>query len=344
MELTPRKQAVLKAVVKAYIETGEPIGSKILTELLENAPSSATLRNEMSELCELGLLMQPHTSAGRIPTSNGLRLYVDSLMTESDISDSTKKYIDDSINPAHGELEQIPDTAALVLSKLTGLPAVTCTISHGVPTIKRLELLPVSRYSAMLFIMTDDGRTRSRIFRQSSDFTPATKRLFFDVARKHLIGRTTDELNIGYIQSIAVSAATSVLELIPLLTAVCDIASQITTRDVKLFNEGALYNICDDEKTARRITSLVRSKEPVISILEKVGDGVGTVFGVDTGYEELYDYSIVAAKFKVPDKYTGYIGIIGQNRMSYEHIVPATLYTAQRLSAVMTKAQKDMED
>ena len=82
MELTPRKQAVLKAIVKAYIETGEPIGSKNLIALLENAPSSATLRNEMSELCELGLLHQPHTSAGRIPTSNGYRLYVDSLMQQ----------------------------------------------------------------------------------------------------------------------------------------------------------------------------------------------------------------------------------------------------------------------
>ena len=82
-ELTPRKKAVLSAVVKAYIETGEPIGSKILMGLMENAPSSATLRNEMNELCNLGFLSQPHTSAGRIPTSNGYRLYVDTLMQTS---------------------------------------------------------------------------------------------------------------------------------------------------------------------------------------------------------------------------------------------------------------------
>ena len=86
IELTPRKQAVLKAIVKAYIETGEPIGSKILTSLIENAPSSATLRNEMSELVSMGLLEQPHTSAGRIPTSDGLKLYVNNLMSKTEIS------------------------------------------------------------------------------------------------------------------------------------------------------------------------------------------------------------------------------------------------------------------
>ena len=98
MELTPRKQAVLKAIIKAYIASGEPVGSKNLTALLENAPSSATLRNEMSELCELGLLHQPHTSAGRVPTSRGYSLYVNSLMQKSEISEREKEYIDKALS------------------------------------------------------------------------------------------------------------------------------------------------------------------------------------------------------------------------------------------------------
>jgi len=168
--------------------------------------------------------------------------------------------------------------------------------------------------------------------------------LFDEISKKYLIGKPTDEMNIGYIQNIAVSAGTAVFELIPLLTAICEIVSQITTRDVSLQNEGALYNICGDEKSARRIMSLVKRGDPIISILERIGEGIGTVFGTDTGYEELFGDSIVAAKFSVPDKYTGYIGIIGLNRMSYDQIMPVTLYTAKRLSEVMTKAQKDMED
>ena len=103
MELSPRKQAVLAAIIRTYIETGEPVGSKVLTGLIENAPSSATLRNEMSELCGLGLLEQPHTSAGRIPTSNGFKVYVDSLMRPKQITASAKNFIDSRLSDIYCE-------------------------------------------------------------------------------------------------------------------------------------------------------------------------------------------------------------------------------------------------
>lgn len=344
MELTPRKQAVLKAVVKAYIETGEPIGSKILTELLENAPSSATLRNEMSELCSLGLLEQPHTSAGRIPTVGGFRLYIDSLMPYSDVDDKTKEYINKVLDSVHCEPEQIPAEAAKLLSELTGLPAISCTVSEHVPIIKKLELLPVSRYAVMLLAVTDDGRTRSRLFRQGRDFTASTVRSFEEISEKYLKGKPIDSLNPAYIQSITLSAGIDALELIPLLTAVCDTVSLITSKGVSLANEGALYNICGNETSAERIRKLIKSGDPIISILEEIKDGAGVVFGADTGYEELRQDTIVAAKFNVTDKFKGYIGIIGPKRMSYDKIMPCALYIAEKLSSVMTRAQKEMED
>lgn len=344
MELTPRKKAVLKAVVKAYIETGEPIGSKILTELLENAPSSATLRNEMSELCDLGLLRQPHTSAGRVPTVGGFRFYVNSLMSETDLDENTKKIIDNSLNDIHCEPEQIPSAAATILSHLTGLPAISCIISDRIPLIKKIELLPVSRLTVMLLIITDDGRTRSRLFRQSSDFTIVTKRLFEDISKKYLIGTPIDEINPAFIQNIVALAGMSALELVPLFTAVGETVAEITSRDIKLQNEGALYNICGNDSTARRLISLINSGDPMISILEGIKNGAGAVFGADTGYSELDKDTIIAAKFSVTDKYKGYIGLIGPNRMSYDQILPCTLYTAERLSEIMTEAQKDMED
>ena len=145
MELTPRKQAVLKAIVKAYIETGEPVGSKILTQLLENAPSSATLRNEMSELCDLGLLHQPHTSAGRVPTVGGFKLYVDSLMSKSEVAEDTADLIDKALREISCEPEGIPAAAAQLLSKLTGFPAIACLMTEQSPRIKKIELLPFKK-------------------------------------------------------------------------------------------------------------------------------------------------------------------------------------------------------
>ena len=343
MELTPRKQAVLKAVIKAYIENGEPIGSKNLVALLENAPSSATLRNEMSELCELGLLHQPHTSAGRVPTSRGYSLYVNSLMNKAEIPEREKKAIDEALESLNCEPEGIPNAVAQLLSKLTGLPAIACLITERQPKIKRIELLPIGRSSVMLLVITDDGRTRNRIFRHGG-FTDESKNCFEELIEKRIKGKTIAELNKAYFQSIIAECGIYILELMPLLTAVFETVSEIENTDVTLRGENALYNICGDENTARRITSLIKRRDPIISILEGIGDNVGAVFGADTVYSELAGETVIAAKFSGSDKYKGYVGVIGPTRMSYDRIMPTVKYTAKRLAEIMTEAQKDMED
>lgn len=344
MQLSSRKQAVLKAIVKAYIETGEPVGSKNLTLLIENAPSSATLRNEMSELCELGLLHQPHTSAGRVPTEVGLRLYVDSLMHKSNPSDGEMQLIDRNLSNLHCEPEGIPAAAAKMLTELTGLPAFSYLIALNPPRIKKVDLLPISRSSAMLLLVTEDGRTRNRIFRMGKDFSLDAQNCFKKLIENRIAGRKVSELTKAYMQSVIAEAGIYFLQLMPLLTAVFEIASEIEETDLTFQGERALYNISGNETAAARILSLINRRDPIISILESIGDNVGAVFGTDTGYSELKGDTLIAAKFSLPDKYKGYIGIIGPNRMSYEHIMPDIEYTAERLTKIMTLAQKEMED
>lgn len=344
MELTPRKQAVLKAIVKAYIETGEPVGSKILTQLLENAPSSATLRNEMSELCDLGLLHQPHTSAGRVPTVGGFKLYVDSLMSKSEVAEDTADLIDKALREISCEPEGIPAKAAKILSGLTGLPGIACIITDRSPKIKRVQLLPIGRSSIMLLIITDDGRTRNRIFRFDSAFSEQAESCFMSITDSSIKGKTVDTLTKGYMQSVIAKSGVYALELMPLFTAVFETAAEIEETAVHLSGEKALYNISGDEQTAGRIMSLINRRDPMVSMLEQIGDGVGVVFGRDTGYSELFGDTIIAAKFSGADKYKGYVGVIGPTRLSYEQLMPAIEYTAKELTKIMNTAQKDMED
>lgn len=344
MELTPRKQAVLKAIVKAYIETGEPVGSKILTELLENAPSSATLRNEMSELCELGLLQQPHTSAGRVPTVGGFKLYVDSLMNESQLSKDMVALIDNSLAEINCEPEGIPKAASEILSKLTGLPGIACIITNRSPKIKRVELLPIGKSSLMLLIITDDGRTRNRIFRLNSSFSDEAEKCFYNIVNNGIKGKNVDILTKGYMQSLIAKAGIYSLELMPLFTAVFETSAEIEETAVHLSGEKALYNISGNEQTASRIISLINRRDPIISMLQQIGDGAGVVFGRDTSYSELFGDTVIAAKFSGADKYTGYVGVIGPTRLSYEKILPTIEYTAKELTKIMNTAQKDMED
>lgn len=343
MQLSERKRAVLAAIIKAYIETGEPVGSKALTCLIENSPSSATLRNEMSELCSLGLLHQPHTSAGRVPTSRGLKLYLDTMMSHSEVPANVKAFIDSRFGDIRCEPEHIPLAAAEILSSLTGLPAFSCFMTDGSPTVGRTELFPVSGNSVMLLLITSDGRARSRIFRLGNGYTPSLTEKFNTIVNAKIKGTALSELTPAYMQSIAAQAGIDSLKLIPLISAVFDMAGGIEESSVNLIGKENLYNICTSETEAARIASLVGRGEPIISLINGLNGDTGVIFGSDTQYGELNRKALVAAKYSGADKYKGAVGIIGTNRMSYEQIIPSIEYTALKLTRLMRTAQKDME-
>lgn len=343
MELSPRKQAVLKAIVKAYIETGEPIGSKNLTLLLENAPSSATLRNEMSELCELGLLHQPHTSAGRIPTNEGYRIYIDSLMSRSVLNVNSAQFIEDALMTIRTEPENIPRITAETLSHFTGLPAVSVLITEKTPRVKKIELLPIGKYSLMLLVITDDGRNRNCVFRQGKNFTESAENTFRELVERRIKGKPVTELTKAYMQTVATEAGLFALDLLPLFTAVYETTQKIKMIDVNLSGEKHLYNICGD-KSAHKIVSLLNDEQSAIRIFKDIKDETEVIFGADTGYSELSNNTVVAARFNGAQKYNGYIGVIGPNRISYEQIIPLIEYTAEKLTKIMSEAEKDMED
>ena len=138
MELTPRKKAILCSLIRTYIVTGEPVGSKTESLLRDIGVSSATLRNEMSDLCEMGYLMQPHTSAGRVPTNLGYRVYTDALRENMLVSDSTKRLINGLLTQALTDPENLPETASEILSDITGLPTIISSVRTDSCFVRRV--------------------------------------------------------------------------------------------------------------------------------------------------------------------------------------------------------------
>ncbi len=344
MELSSRKQAVLSAIIKAYIETGEPVGSKLLTEFIDNAPSSATLRNEMSELCNLGLLTQPHTSAGRLPTSRGLNLYLSSLMGSPQLSLSARRFIDNSFEQMNCDPELIPAAAGEMLSELTGLPVIVSCMTHGDVRIKKVELVRVSKSSLVLVLITDDGRIRNRVFRMTGGIDRDLYSACKEICLKRLSGMSLHELTPAYLQSVAAFSGINAFSLMPLLTAVFELVEEMGDSVLNLYGESRLFNICRDDETARRIASLVDRKTHIESILYPSSDKVGVIFGKDTGISELQSHILVTSKFGVGTHYEGAIGVIGPYRISYDQVMPSIEYIADKLTDVMTSALKDMED
>lgn len=342
VELSSRKQAVLSAIVKAYIETGEPIGSKILTGLIENAPSSATLRNEMNELCALGLLAQPHTSAGRIPTSLGYKLYVDDLLSVGLLPSRTKDYINTLLSSTGNEAQNIPIVAANALSELTGYPAISCYIVEPTVFLKQVQLLPVSRKSAILLTVFSDGRTASRVCHISGGITDEISQDLIKLVKERLLRKPLTELNRAMLQSVIAACGINSLSLMPLITMLFEMVQSASESTVNISGSAALYNFCS-ESEAQKITALCNRTDAAIAILESVGES-GVVFGNDTSIAELKGKVIVSAKYYCGNRYCGAIGIIGPDRMFYEQIIPSVKYIAERLTKLITKAVNDMEE
>ncbi len=343
MELSPRKKAIIAEIVKAHIETGEPIGSKILATKLQGAPSTATLRNEMSELCELGYLEQPHTSAGRLPTSKAYRLYVSELMGKRTLSSEGKEIIDSMLDTIQPDPESIGSSAAEILSEITGLPSISASGTQLGVRLKKVSLMPISRAAVVVFIISDDGRTRSRLVRCQTPFTTALGARFDDIVAKNVCGMDVSKLDIAYLQSIVVTAGLDALSLAPLLSCVFDMAKELKTAQVNMGGAANLFSVCSTDVQARQILDLLRTSEAVHNIFSGVTSPVGVVFGDDTNYSELSPTGMIVASYGDMQE-LGRIAVIGPTRMAYDSILPSVEYLAQRVGNIMTEVLKGLEE
>ena len=165
MELTARKKQILKVVTERYIDAAEPVGSKFIAQAMGGAVSSATIRNELADLTELGYLEQPHTSAGRVPSPKGYRLYVNELMERRSVSDQEAAQINEALGGKMRELDSVIAQAGQMVSSLVSSPAYAAAVGKSSVTVRRYDLLPVDQESFIAVVMTDDSRVKSQLLR-----------------------------------------------------------------------------------------------------------------------------------------------------------------------------------
>lgn len=343
MELTPRKKAILAEIVKAHIESGEPIGSKILATRLENPPSTATLRSEMSELDEMGYLEQPHTSAGRVPTSKAYRLYVTELMEKNLVSEEDKQIIDTMLENVRPDPETLGSSAAEILSELIGLPVISASGANLGIRICRATLMPMGRGSAVVFVITTDGRTRSRLVKCDFSLNSSLIERFEQIVENAVCTKDVSRLDMVYLQSVVVSAGLDALALAPFLSCVFEMAEELKSVQVKMGGAANLYSVCPTDLEARKIMGLLKTTETVSDILSVVTEPVGVVLGDDTHYSELASAGMIVASFSEESE-LGRIAVIGPTRMDYASLLPSVQYLAQRVGSIMTEVLKGLEE
>ncbi|MFT9057160.1 MAG: heat-inducible transcriptional repressor HrcA, partial [Ethanoligenens sp.] len=332
MQLDDRKKRILGALVDCYVATGEPVGSKLLAGVLNLHLSSATIRNEMSELAEMGLLEQPHTSAGRIPSQAGYRYYVDSLMDVYPLTLSEQARINVVLRIDGSDLDSVLSKAGDMLAAITGCVAVSAAPRANI-RIRSVEVMPAGKRSMLIVLVASPGVLRSRLCKAGQDVDTDMLAYFTNLLRDKLLGlppeAATPELKSRMERALAQYAAA----LRPVLEAVFDELGVLSDAEVFLGGETNLFCYPEfHDGSALGIIHFLEQREQLFKLVDDVHGPVNVRIGTENGTDSMRSSSLIAAPYKVGGRPQGSVGIIGPIRMNYAKLVSHIEYFSSVLS------------
>ena len=325
MELNERKMNILKAIVKDYIETAEAVGSRTISKKYNLGVSAATIRNEMADLEELGYLVQPYTSAGRIPTEKGYKLYVNSGGGGGGGGGGDKEIIQKCVDSNMSRIQDLIHETSKMLSQLTNYTTVAMT-KHlsSLSEIKYIQLVRMHESEILLIVVTDDGDIKKTSLNAKIDLDQAKLNLISDNLTKKLSGKTITEIDdrlIAYIKYEIGEYSSIIDQLLNLLNA------NPTEEELSMTLNGATnifnYPEFNDVLKARSFLDMLETKETIAKIVKSKGilkDNTTIVIGSDNECEQAQECSVVTATYKVDKDLIGRISFIGPTRMDYSRI------------------------
>ncbi len=336
MELGKRKEMILAAIVEQYIKTGEPIGSKLIMQHLPISVSSATIRNEMSELAEMGLLDQPHTSAGRVPSQSGYRYYVDNLMNTDGLSDEERISIKHELERAMGSPDKLLEKASEILAKITGCAALSTTPTDEGATIKHIELMPVGTRVAMVVMMTSSGIIKNGICKTDTEITRDMVDIFYSIVNECFIGRPVSDVGTVMIQTLVASLGTNALAMSPLFVVLADIANQAMQAEIRLEGEQNLLHHREFGSNIYEMMQFFDEKEKLERAISMDKSGLQVIIGKENMYRQLENSSMIIARYSIAGHDGGAIGIIGPTRLDYARLIPSIEYLTSLVGEMLT--------
>ena len=341
MELSERKKKILRAVVESYVQNAEPVGSKAVAELAGLDVSSATIRNDMADLEEQGYLEQPHTSAGRIPSPKGYRLYVNELMGDYKLSIQETERINEALKGKMQALDRVIDEAGRVVAKLTQYPAFALTAPPERVTIRRFDLLLVEATAFIAVVMTDLSSVQNKLFHLDREVSASQLQMLSTLLNTGFTGLTLAELG-PKLTEVARPAAPDAYQLIELAVSFgMEVLEELSKRPV---HTAGIANLLGHPEF-----QTLEKAQPLMSFLDQadaaslpaklsVEEGSNIVIGPENVSEALKDSSVVMASYDLGDGMKGLIGVVGPTRMDYAKISARLAYVAQGLSQIMGQA------
>ncbi len=341
--MDPRKKLILKAIVDEYIQNAEPVGSKALAERYNIGFSSATLRSEMAFLEEQGYLEQPHTSAGRVPTSLGYRLYVDDLMHRHRITLEEMETINNALRLKLQEYDRLMEETGRFIARMTRYAAITAPPQPDAVKFQKFELFLADPSSLVIVVVLEGGQVRNKLARLQKPADPADIRRLADALNACFAGQpsVTDTL----CEKCALLAGSGA-EYLPLAAEFMqEIIKSASTRDSYLSGETQLLNhpeFRDVMKARKTLEYLAEQRQSLMNIPAPPSpDSVRITIGPENVASELRDASVIMASFQMRGGQQGLIGLVGPTRMDYSRLASRLTYIAARLGALL---QNDEEE
>ena len=343
MELSERKKKVLRSVVDLYIRTAEPVGSKAITELPDMKYSSATIRNEMAELTTMGYLEQPHTSAGRIPSASGYRLYVDELMADYRLSIDETRSINLCLEEKMQRVDKMVEKVAKLVSQATDLPAISVASRPGSATVKRFDLILAGQGSVILVLMLSTDEVVNKLIKLPLNIVETDLKLLSAVLNAAMTGLSAEEMTAELLEKL-MAAAGAAAALVPVIV---DFTAESLRRqgstNMAIAGHSRLLGLPEyrDVDKAQKVLSSI--DEDALSGLPAVmmnENGTKVLVGPENVASELKDTSVVMTKFDIGDGLHGMIGVVGPTRMDYAKVTARLSYFAESLSKMFAKPEQ----
>lgn len=341
MELSERKKKVLRSVVDLYIRTAEPVGSKAIAELPDMKYSSATIRNEMAELTTLGYLEQPHTSAGRVPSAAGYRMYVDELMLDYRLSIDETKSINTAIEEKMQRVDKMVEKVARLVSQATNLPAISAS-RLSAARVQHFELIQAGPGSIILVLMLGDDRAVNKVIKLPVEVTETDLKLLSAVLNAALTDIPLEELTSELMDKVMRSAGNAA----PLVPVVLDFTQETLksqgVTNVAVAGQSRLLGLPeyrDVDKAQRVLASIDEEALSGLPAVLEGANGTKVLVGPENVANELKDTSVVMTKFDIGDGMQGMIGVVGPTRMDYAKVTARLSYFAESLSKQFAKPE-----
>ncbi len=339
MVLDERKFKILKAIIDDYIVTAMPVGSRTISRKSGVGFSPATIRNEMSDLEELGYLAQPHTSAGRVPSDKAYRLYVDQLLASDEISPEEKQRIEEYIRKRSGQVEDIIRAAADVMADVTQYTSVIVAPRIQTLRIKRVQLVPVTEGTALMIVVTSAGIMKDALIQVPNDISSQSLFSLSEMLTRELEGHTLEEVRQIFSRVFRDMSLNR-----RLLGGVMKVMEEKLTEDApedvvvggttKLLN----YPEYSDIEKAKSFLSIFESKDRLAGMLKKSGGvEISIRIGSENEMEALRNCSLVTATYRVGPHGNGTLGIIGPTRMNYRRVITMMEYMGQVISKMLSE-------